>query len=117
MVSGGLDWRLAIVAIACGQLIVSQAIIFNGTIGVSSTPTPSRLRSAPPAETDMFSSQARLHIPFPVIVRASFGFCEPSPLRLSEDRQSLTRPHLQIGHVRLTVVAWGTKWKTNALRP
>ncbi|KAL8290504.1 hypothetical protein RQP46_002762 [Phenoliferia psychrophenolica] len=50
MVAGGLDWRLAIVAVGMGQFITSFVITANGAIG------------------------ARLHIPFPVLVRASFGF-------------------------------------------
>lgn len=45
-----LDWKLAIVAISMGALIMGFVILFNAQIG------------------------ARLHIPFPVIARSSFGY-------------------------------------------
>ena len=50
MVAGGLSWKLAILAVAMGQLIANVCIAFNGTIG------------------------ARLHAPSPVLFRASHGF-------------------------------------------
>lgn len=46
----GLSWRQVLPAIALGNLILSFAITANGTIG------------------------ARLHVPFPVLNRSSFGF-------------------------------------------
>jgi nucleobase:cation symporter-1, NCS1 family len=46
----GLSWRQVLPAIAVGNLILSLAITANGTIG------------------------ARLHVPFPVLNRSSFGF-------------------------------------------
>lgn len=46
----GLGWRQALPAVALGHLIIALAITANGTIG------------------------ARLHVPFPVLNRSSFGF-------------------------------------------
>ncbi|KAI0031533.1 cytosine-purine permease [Vararia minispora EC-137] len=50
MLAVGLSWRQALASIAIGHSIISIPILFNGLIG------------------------ARLHIPFPVLVRSSFGF-------------------------------------------
>ncbi|KAF8918311.1 cytosine-purine permease [Mucidula mucida] len=50
MLAVGLSWRQALVAIAIGHTLISVVIVLNGTIG------------------------ARLHIPFPVLIRSSFGF-------------------------------------------
>ncbi|KII83850.1 hypothetical protein PLICRDRAFT_444085 [Plicaturopsis crispa FD-325 SS-3] len=46
----GLSWRQALPAIAVGHIIIAFTMVANGTIG------------------------ARLHIPFPVLNRSSFGF-------------------------------------------
>ncbi|KAI0070432.1 cytosine-purine permease [Panus rudis PR-1116 ss-1] len=50
MLAIGLSWRQALPAIAVGHMIISVVMVLNGTIG------------------------ARLHIPFPVLNRSSFGF-------------------------------------------
>ncbi|KAH9976618.1 cytosine-purine permease [Lactifluus volemus] len=50
MLAIGLSWRQAMPAIALGQFIMAIVMVLNGTIG------------------------ARLHIPFPVLNRSSFGF-------------------------------------------
>ncbi|KAI0787767.1 cytosine-purine permease [Fomes fomentarius] len=50
MLAIGLSWRQALPAIAVGHIIISVVMVLNGTIG------------------------ARLHIPFPVLNRSSFGF-------------------------------------------
>ncbi|TFK37655.1 cytosine-purine permease [Crucibulum laeve] len=50
MLAIGLSWREALAAIAIGHSIIAIVILANGTIG------------------------ARLHVPFPVLVRSSFGF-------------------------------------------
>ncbi|EPQ55779.1 cytosine-purine permease [Gloeophyllum trabeum ATCC 11539] len=50
MLAIGLSWRQALPAIAVGHIIISLVMVLNGTIG------------------------ARLHIPFPVLNRSSFGF-------------------------------------------
>ncbi|KAJ6545019.1 NCS1 nucleoside transporter family [Mycena vulgaris] len=50
MLAVGLNWRQALAAIAVGQIIIAAVILLNGTMG------------------------ARLHLAFPVIARASFGF-------------------------------------------
>ncbi|KIM34307.1 hypothetical protein M408DRAFT_325742 [Serendipita vermifera MAFF 305830] len=50
MLAVGLSWRQALPAIAVGHIIIACAITANGTIG------------------------ARLHVPFPVLNRSSFGF-------------------------------------------
>ncbi|KAL5478736.1 hypothetical protein ACEPAI_2013 [Sanghuangporus weigelae] len=50
MLATGLSWRQALSAIAVGQVIIGTAMVTTGTIG------------------------ARLHIPFPVLMRSSFGF-------------------------------------------
>ncbi|KZT24924.1 NCS1 nucleoside transporter family [Neolentinus lepideus HHB14362 ss-1] len=50
MLAIGLSWRQALPAIAVGHIIISIVMVLNGTIG------------------------ARLHIPFPVLNRSSFGF-------------------------------------------
>ncbi|KAL5635897.1 hypothetical protein ACGC1H_004636 [Rhizoctonia solani] len=50
MLAVGLSWRQALPAIAIGHFIVALAVTANGTIG------------------------ARLHIPFPVLNRSSFGY-------------------------------------------
>lgn len=49
-ISIGLGWRQALPAVAIGHLVIALVITFNGTIG------------------------ARLHVPFPVLNRSSFGF-------------------------------------------
>ncbi|KAK7440050.1 hypothetical protein VKT23_017301 [Stygiomarasmius scandens] len=50
MLSVGLSWRQALPAIAIGHTLIALVMVANGTIG------------------------ARLHVPFPVLVRSSFGF-------------------------------------------
>ncbi|KZV73617.1 NCS1 nucleoside transporter family [Peniophora sp. CONT] len=50
MLATGLSWRQALVCIAVGHCIISVPILLNGIIG------------------------ARLHVPFPVLVRSSFGY-------------------------------------------
>ncbi|EIN05897.1 cytosine-purine permease [Punctularia strigosozonata HHB-11173 SS5] len=50
MIAIGLTWRQALPAIALGHIILSIVMVANGTIG------------------------ARLHVPFPVMNRSSFGF-------------------------------------------
>ncbi|KAI0063265.1 NCS1 nucleoside transporter family [Artomyces pyxidatus] len=50
MIAIGLSWRQALPAIAVGHVIIATIMVLNGTIG------------------------ARLHIPFPVLNRSSFGF-------------------------------------------
>ncbi|KAH9982021.1 cytosine-purine permease [Russula compacta] len=50
MLAVGLSWRQALPAIALGNLTIGIVMVLNGTIG------------------------ARLHIPFPVLNRSSFGF-------------------------------------------
>ncbi|KAJ7471429.1 cytosine-purine permease [Mycena galericulata] len=50
MIFIGLSWRQALVAISVGHIIISTVVLLNGTMG------------------------ARLHVAFPVIARASFGF-------------------------------------------
>lgn len=50
MLAIGLSWRQALPAIAVGHLIIAFVMVLNGTIG------------------------ARLHIPFPVLNRSSFGY-------------------------------------------
>ncbi|KAI0749670.1 NCS1 nucleoside transporter family [Daedaleopsis nitida] len=50
MLAIGLSWRQALPAIAVGHIIISVVMVLNGTIG------------------------ARLHVPFPVLNRSSFGF-------------------------------------------
>lgn len=50
MLAVGLSWRQALGAITTGYFIIGVVITLNGTIG------------------------ARLHVPFPVINRSSFGF-------------------------------------------
>ncbi|EIN05896.1 NCS1 nucleoside transporter family [Punctularia strigosozonata HHB-11173 SS5] len=50
MIAIGLSWRQALPAIALGHIIISVVMVANGTIG------------------------ARLHVPFPVLNRSSFGF-------------------------------------------
>ena len=50
MLALGLSWRQAVPAIAVGHIIIAVIMVLNGTVG------------------------ARLHIPFPVLNRSSFGF-------------------------------------------
>ncbi|KDN51568.1 hypothetical protein RSAG8_00113, partial [Rhizoctonia solani AG-8 WAC10335] len=50
MLAVGLSWRQALPAIAIGHFIIALAVTANGTIG------------------------ARLHVPFPVLNRSSFGY-------------------------------------------
>lgn len=50
MLAVGLSWRQALPAIAVGHLLIALVITANGYIG------------------------ARLHVPFPVLNRSSFGF-------------------------------------------
>ncbi|KAI0784506.1 NCS1 nucleoside transporter family [Abortiporus biennis] len=50
MLAIGLSWRQALPAIAVGHIIIAVVMVLNGTIG------------------------ARLHVPFPIINRSSFGF-------------------------------------------
>ncbi|TBU57108.1 NCS1 nucleoside transporter family [Dichomitus squalens] len=50
MLTIGLSWRQALLAIAVGHVIISIVMVLNGTIG------------------------ARLHVGFPVLLRSSFGF-------------------------------------------
>ncbi|KAF8272721.1 NCS1 nucleoside transporter family [Lactarius quietus] len=50
MLAIGLSWRQALPAIAVGNVIIAIIMVLNGTIG------------------------ARLHVPFPVLNRSSFGF-------------------------------------------
>ncbi|TFY79951.1 hypothetical protein EWM64_g4056 [Hericium alpestre] len=50
MLAIGLSWRQALPAIAVGHVIIAVIMVLNGTIG------------------------ARLHVPFPVVNRSSFGF-------------------------------------------
>lgn len=50
MLAIGLSWRQALPAIAVGNVIIATIMVLNGTVG------------------------ARLHIPFPVLNRSSFGF-------------------------------------------
>ncbi|KAI0067621.1 NCS1 nucleoside transporter family [Artomyces pyxidatus] len=50
MIAIGLSWRQALPAIAVGHTIIAVIMVLNGTIG------------------------ARLHVPFPVLNRSSFGF-------------------------------------------
>ncbi|THH16283.1 hypothetical protein EW146_g4322 [Bondarzewia mesenterica] len=50
MLAIGLTWRQALPAIAVGHVIIAVIMVLNGTIG------------------------ARLHVPFPVLNRSSFGF-------------------------------------------
>ncbi|KAI0027498.1 NCS1 nucleoside transporter family [Vararia minispora EC-137] len=50
MIAIGLSWRQALPAIAVGHVIIAVVMVLNGTIG------------------------ARLHVPFPVLNRSSFGF-------------------------------------------
>ncbi|KAJ7767127.1 cytosine-purine permease [Mycena metata] len=50
MTAIGLSWRQALSAISLGHIIIATVIVLNGTMG------------------------ARLHVAFPVIARASFGF-------------------------------------------
>ncbi|KAA1475711.1 NCS1 nucleoside transporter family [Dentipellis sp. KUC8613] len=50
MLAIGLSWRQALPAIAVGHIIIAVIMVLNGTIG------------------------ARLHVPFPVLNRSSFGF-------------------------------------------
>ncbi|KAL5525044.1 hypothetical protein ACEPAF_8913 [Sanghuangporus sanghuang] len=50
MLAVGLSWKQALPAIAVGHIIIAMVMVANGTIG------------------------ARLHIPFPVLNRSSFGF-------------------------------------------
>ncbi|KAI9512129.1 NCS1 nucleoside transporter family [Russula earlei] len=50
MLAVGLSWRQALPAIALGNVIIGIVMVLNGTVG------------------------ARLHIPFPVLNRSSFGF-------------------------------------------
>jgi len=46
----GLAWRQVLPAIALGHTLIALAMVANGTVG------------------------ARLHVPFPVLNRSSFGF-------------------------------------------
>lgn len=46
----GLGWRQVLPAIALGHALIALAMVANGTVG------------------------ARLHVPFPVLNRSSFGF-------------------------------------------
>ncbi|KAI5117273.1 hypothetical protein M0805_001003 [Coniferiporia weirii] len=50
MIAVGLSWKQALPAIAVGHIIIAVVMVANGTIG------------------------ARLHVPFPVLNRSSFGF-------------------------------------------
>ncbi|KAI0258157.1 NCS1 nucleoside transporter family [Gloeopeniophorella convolvens] len=50
MLAIGLSWRQALPAIAVGHVIIAIVMVLNGTVG------------------------ARLHVPFPVLNRSSFGF-------------------------------------------
>ncbi|KAI0309766.1 NCS1 nucleoside transporter family [Amylostereum chailletii] len=50
MLAIGLSWRQALPAIAVGHIMIAVIMVLNGTIG------------------------ARLHVPFPVLNRSSFGF-------------------------------------------
>ncbi|KAK7033133.1 permease for cytosine/purines, uracil, thiamine, allantoin-domain-containing protein [Favolaschia claudopus] len=50
MIAIGLSWRQALPAIALGHILIAVVMVLNGTIG------------------------ARLHVPFPVLTRSSFGF-------------------------------------------
>ncbi|WVQ80859.1 hypothetical protein IAT38_002966 [Cryptococcus sp. DSM 104549] len=50
MIALGLSWKLALVAITLGSFTISLICVLNGTVG------------------------ARLHTPFPVTARSSFGF-------------------------------------------
>ncbi|VDB94230.1 unnamed protein product [Peniophora sp. CBMAI 1063] len=50
MLALGLSWRQAVPAIAVGHTVIACVMVLNGTVG------------------------ARLHIPFPVLNRSSFGF-------------------------------------------
>ncbi|KDQ54500.1 hypothetical protein JAAARDRAFT_135506 [Jaapia argillacea MUCL 33604] len=50
MLAVGLSWRQALPAIAVGHIIISIVMVLNGTTG------------------------ARLHVPFPILNRSSFGF-------------------------------------------
>ncbi|KAH9057611.1 NCS1 nucleoside transporter family [Lactarius vividus] len=50
MLAIGLSWRQALPAIATGHVIIAIIMVLNGTVG------------------------ARLHVPFPVLNRSSFGF-------------------------------------------
>jgi len=50
MLAIGLSWRQALPAIVLGNVIIGVVMVLNGTVG------------------------ARLHVPFPVLNRSSFGF-------------------------------------------